>query len=200
MIATGWPSLASACSSARSISSRPCPLISSARQPNASARRIRGGVPAEHRLAALTEAVDVDDRDQVVQRLVACVVKRLPDRPIRHLAVPTQHPDPVGELLHGAWRTEQRRRHTGAPGPANPLRRRSTGSRGSGGPRAGFRASESSAAPPSEIASAALYREYSSSDAWPLEKIRWSIEGQFPPIEVITQVLREQDRHHQETV
>ena len=61
--------------------------------------RVGGGIPAQHRLAALAEAVDVDDRDQVVQRLVAGVVKGLPDRTLGHLAVATEHPDPVGQPI-----------------------------------------------------------------------------------------------------
>ena len=50
-------------------------------------------VPAQHRLARLAEAVDVEDRDQVVEALPAGVLDRLPHRALGHLAVAAQAPD-----------------------------------------------------------------------------------------------------------
>ncbi len=69
--------------------------------------RVRGGVPAEHRFPALAEAVDVDDRDQVVQRLMAGVVERLPDRALGHLAIATEHPHPVGQPVKALARERE---------------------------------------------------------------------------------------------
>src|SRR4029453_9312106 len=40
---------------------------------------VRAGVPALHRLAALPEPVDVEDRTQVVELVVGRVLERLPD-------------------------------------------------------------------------------------------------------------------------
>ena len=60
----------------------------------ARARRQRGGVPAVHGRAALTEAVDVDDRDQVFQARVAGVLEGLPHRSLGELGVAAEHPDP----------------------------------------------------------------------------------------------------------
>ena len=72
------------------------------------------GVPADHRLAALAEPVDVDDRGQVVELVVRRVLEGLPHRALRHLTVAAQHPDAGGqavELLcseahaHADWQT-----------------------------------------------------------------------------------------------
>ena len=52
-----------------------------------------------HRLAALTEPVDVDDRDQVVQALHAGVLDGLPDRALGHLGVAAQAPHAVGQAV-----------------------------------------------------------------------------------------------------
>jgi hypothetical protein len=54
-------------------------------------------IPAVHRLRALSEPVDVDDRGQVVELLVRAVIEGLPDRALGHLAVAAEHPDPVRE-------------------------------------------------------------------------------------------------------
>jgi hypothetical protein len=54
---------------------------------------VRVGVPAEHRLAALAEPVDIEDRRQVVELVVRSVVERLPDRSLGRLAVAVEHPD-----------------------------------------------------------------------------------------------------------
>jgi hypothetical protein len=56
-------------------------------------------VPAQLGGAALTEPVDVDDRDQVGQPVVSGLVQRLPDRSLGELTVAAQHPDPVGPPL-----------------------------------------------------------------------------------------------------
>ncbi len=58
-----------------------------------------GEVPAVHRLAALPEAVDVDDRRQVVERVVGAVLDRLPHRAFGHLAVAADHPDAKRQLV-----------------------------------------------------------------------------------------------------
>ena len=66
--------------------------------------RVRVEVPAVHRLAALAEPVDVDDRDEVVQLVVGGVLECLPLRALGDLAVAQEHPDPEGqpvELLAG---------------------------------------------------------------------------------------------------
>jgi hypothetical protein len=44
-------------------------------------------IPAVHRLARLTEPIDVDDRHEVAELLVRSVLERLPHRALRHLAV-----------------------------------------------------------------------------------------------------------------
>ena len=56
-------------------------------------------VPAEVGGTALAEPVDVDDGDQVGQLVVGGLVERLPHRPLGHLAVAAQHPDPVRQLV-----------------------------------------------------------------------------------------------------
>ena len=56
-------------------------------------------IPAVHRLARLAEAVHVDDRREVVEPVVSRVLERLPDRPLRHLAVAAQHPDAVRQMV-----------------------------------------------------------------------------------------------------
>src|SRR5438034_950819 len=55
--------------------------------------RVRVEIPAVHRLAALPEPVDVDDRDQVVELVERAVLERLPLRSFGDLAVPAEHPD-----------------------------------------------------------------------------------------------------------
>ena len=65
----------------------------------AGAGGVGGGVPAEHRLAALAEAVDVDDRDEVVQAGVRGARERLPHRALGELAVAGEHPDAVGQAV-----------------------------------------------------------------------------------------------------
>jgi hypothetical protein len=60
-------------------------------------RDVRVEVPAVHRLAALAEPVDVDDRGQVVEPAVSRMLERLPHRALGHLAVAAEHPDAVRE-------------------------------------------------------------------------------------------------------
>src|SRR5213076_95803 len=59
--------------------------------------RVRVEIPAVHGLAALSEAVDVDDRGQVVEPVEGRVLERLPHRALGDLAVPAKHPDAVRE-------------------------------------------------------------------------------------------------------
>jgi hypothetical protein len=61
--------------------------------------RIRVEIPAVHRLSALAEPVDVDDRGQVVELLVGAVLEGLPHRALGHLAVTAECPDPVRKLV-----------------------------------------------------------------------------------------------------
>ena len=56
-------------------------------------------LPAHHRLAALAEAVHVEDRGQVVELVVRRVLERLPHRSLGELAVTAQHPHPIGEVV-----------------------------------------------------------------------------------------------------
>jgi hypothetical protein len=56
-------------------------------------------VPGKLGGTALAEPVDVDDGDEVGQLVVGGLVERFPDRPLGHLAVTTQDPDPVRQLV-----------------------------------------------------------------------------------------------------
>ena len=56
-------------------------------------------IPLVARRAGLAEAVDVDDRDQVVEPVEAALGERLPHRALGHLAVAAQHPDSAVEAL-----------------------------------------------------------------------------------------------------
>ena len=56
-------------------------------------------VPADHRLARLPEAVDVDDRGQVVEAGEGGVLERLPHRALGHLGVTAQAPHAVGQAV-----------------------------------------------------------------------------------------------------
>jgi hypothetical protein len=93
--------------------------------------RVRVEVPAVHRLAALAEPVDVEDRDEVVELVVRRVLERLPLRALGDLAVAEEHPDAEGqpvELLAGERHpdavrqalAERARRHVD---PRDPRRR-----------------------------------------------------------------------------
>ena len=59
----------------------------------AGAVRVRVEIPAVHRLTALAEAIDVDDRDQVVEAVERRVLERLPLGALRDLAVAAQDPN-----------------------------------------------------------------------------------------------------------
>ena len=87
-----------------------------------------------HRLAALAEAVDVDDRDQVVQALLAGVLDRLPDRALGHLGVAAQRPHAVGQPVQLTRSTARCRRRSACPGPASRWRRRPRAGSGVGWP------------------------------------------------------------------
>ena len=63
-----------------------------ARAKRARAACVGAQIPAQFRRPALTEPVDVDDRDEIRQLIVARLVQRLPHRAFRHLAVAAQHP------------------------------------------------------------------------------------------------------------
>ena len=61
--------------------------------------RVRVEIPAVHRLAALAEPVDVDDRRQVVELLVGRVLEGLPDGALGDLAVAAENPDAVRQAI-----------------------------------------------------------------------------------------------------
>ena len=54
-------------------------------------------VPADHRLPALAQAVDVEDRGQVVELVMGGVLESLPHRAFGHFAVAREHPHARGE-------------------------------------------------------------------------------------------------------
>ena len=150
----------------------------SARQPNASTRRRVGvEVPAELGRAALAEPVDVDDGGQVGQLVVRRLVERLPDRALGHLAVAAQHPHVVRQLV------EVLAGQGDADGVGQALAERAGGhvDPGQDGRRVALQAAAEAAVAVSSSSSqttpAALKIEYSSGEAWPLEKIRWSLVG-----------------------
>ena len=58
---------------------------------------VGGEVPLVLGGAALAQPVHVHDRGQVGQPVVRGLVQGLPDGALRHLAVPAQHPHPVGQ-------------------------------------------------------------------------------------------------------
>src|SRR5205823_2732643 len=65
----------------------------------ASARGIRRPIPAEWSFAALTQSVHIEDRDDVAELVVARVIERLPNGPLRHLTVANEHPYSVRQSL-----------------------------------------------------------------------------------------------------
>ena len=60
---------------------------------------VRVEIPPDHRLATLTEPVDVDDRREVVEPEVRRVLERLPHRALGHLAVAAEHPYAARQML-----------------------------------------------------------------------------------------------------
>ena len=134
-------------------------------------------VPADIGLAALAEPVDVGHHDHVGQVVIGGLVEGLPDGTLGEFAVSAQHPDPVGEPLqvlacqrdpHAIWQPLAQR----AGGDVNPRQYR------------GGMALQPLAEAPVAVQQfvfgddpAALNTEYSSGDAWPLEKIKWSLTG-----------------------
>src|SRR5438309_1213376 len=56
------------------------------------ARGVRVHVPLQLGRPALAEAIDVDDRGEIGEDLVSCVVERLPDRSLGGLAIAHEHP------------------------------------------------------------------------------------------------------------
>ena len=73
-------------------------------------RDVRVEIPADHRLAALAEPVDVDDRREVVELEVRGVLERLPHRALGHLAVAAEHPHAARQALE----VLRRKRHADA--------------------------------------------------------------------------------------
>ena len=56
------------------------------------ARGVRVHVPLQLGRPALAEAIDIDDRGEIGEDLVSCVVERLPDRSLGGLAIAHEHP------------------------------------------------------------------------------------------------------------
>ena len=156
--------------------------------------RVRVEVPAVHRLAALAEPVDVDDRDEVVELVVRAVLERLPLRALGDLAVAEEHPDaerkPV-ELLPGERHADAVRQALaeGAGGDVDP-----------GDPR---RRMPLEHAPELPVGREVLDGESARGAVHPVEE-----RGRVPfredqpvvvrvlrPVEVVPQVLGEQHRH-----
>src|SRR5580765_4150184 len=71
---------------------------------------VDAGVPADHRLAALTQPVDVDDRGQIVELVVRRMLERLPHRALGHLTVSAEHP-------HARWEPVEEFRGEAHPDP-----------------------------------------------------------------------------------
>src|SRR5579885_3003286 len=56
-------------------------------------------IPAEHRLAALAEAVHNEDAYEVAQLIVSCKLQRLIDRTFGHLTIAQHYPDTIGQFV-----------------------------------------------------------------------------------------------------
>ena len=104
-------------------------------------------IPADHRLAPLSQAVDVEDRGQVVELVVGRVLECLPHRALCHLAVAAENPGTGGDDGRGALRRVPFRLRSAGPGRASRWRRRPREGRAWGAPRAGFRACGTRGAP-----------------------------------------------------
>ena len=189
------PVVASASRVGRSIASTSWPSISIACQPNASRPlRVRVEIPAVHRLAALAEPVDVDDRGQVVELLVAGVLEGLPHRALGHLAVAAQHPDPVRELVEALAGERDADADRAGPGRASRWRRRPTAGPGSDAPRAGCRTSERQQLLVGDRAGRLVHRVEQRRGV-ALREDQVVVAGVVRVVEVVAEVLREQDRH-----
>ena len=106
-----------------SIASTSWPSISIACQPNASARpRVGVEVPAVHRLAALAEPVDVEDRDRGcrARRSAACSNASQIEPSAISLS-PQQHPDAVRAAGRAACRRAPSPTPIGRPWPSEPV-------------------------------------------------------------------------------
>ena len=84
------------------------------------AAAVRVEIPAVHRLARLAEPVHVDDRDQVVEAVEAGRLERLPHRPLGHLGVTAQAPDPVGSRS-SSFPVSATPTLIGSPWPSEPV-------------------------------------------------------------------------------
>ena len=62
-------------------------------------RSISGTVPAEIRLAALAQAIHVDNGDQVMEFIIRGLVEGFPDRTFGHLAIAEQDPQAIGKFV-----------------------------------------------------------------------------------------------------
>ena len=60
---------------------------------------VRGQIPAVHRLAALAQAVHIEDTQQVIQFVMRGDLHRFPLRAFRHFAVPEQDAGPVRQVV-----------------------------------------------------------------------------------------------------
>ena len=159
-----------------------------------SALQIPLEVPAVHRLAALAEAVDVEDRGQVVQLVVPGVLERLPDRALGGLAVTAQHPDAVRqavEVLAGDCHSDPDR---------EPLAERAGGDVHPGDQRRGMPFEH---APELPVGEHLLVRDRARGTEHRVQEGRRValrehepvVRRQVGPVEVVAQVLGEQDRH-----
>ena len=95
--------------------------------------RVGVKVPAELGRTALPQPVDVDDRREVVELVVGGLVEGLPDRALGELAVPAEHPRPVGELVE-ELPGEGDATAAATPSPSDPVARSTQGSAGVGWP------------------------------------------------------------------
>ena len=60
---------------------------------------VGAGIPPQHRLAPLAQAVHIQDTDQVAKFVMRGVLDRLPHGSFGHLAVAREHPDVIRELV-----------------------------------------------------------------------------------------------------
>ncbi len=151
-------------------------------------------IPAVHRLAALTEPVHVEDRDEVVELVERRVLERLPLRALGDLAVAAERPhaerQPV-ELL-------PRQRH--ADRVRQPLAERAGGDVDPGNPRRRMPLEDRVELP---IGEELLLRDRAGGAEHRVEERRGVALREDEPVvvrvvrvlEVVAQVLRQQDGH-----